>query len=169
MERASGLRDTAFFVALIATAVALSGALAHAFALPNKIGMTREAYFTAQQIYFGWNQFAYVLLVQLIGIVAVIVLYRREGRVLWPAALALACLVAAQAVFWTWTFPAKCGDRQLEHAARGLGDLAFAVGIFAPRRRRLADARDGRAHRRRAASRSLTAERHCAAACRSIN
>ena len=34
-------RDTAFFVALLATALALGGALAHAFELPNKIGMTR--------------------------------------------------------------------------------------------------------------------------------
>lgn len=107
MDRASGLRDAAFFVALIATAMALGGALAHAFELPNKIGMTREAYFTVQQIYLGWNRLAFVLLAQLIGIVAVIVLYRREGQVLWPAALALACLLAAQAVFWIWTFPAN--------------------------------------------------------------
>ena len=46
-------RDAAFFVALLATSFALSGALAHAFELPNKISMGCEAYFTAQTIYSG--------------------------------------------------------------------------------------------------------------------
>ena len=36
-----------------------------------------------------------------------IVLYRRHRPVWRPAALALSALVAAQAIFWTWTFPAN--------------------------------------------------------------
>jgi hypothetical protein len=43
-------RDVAFFVALLAASFARGGALAHAFELPNKVGMTRDAYFTVQQI-----------------------------------------------------------------------------------------------------------------------
>jgi len=43
----------------------------------------------------------------LAGILAVISLYRVELRVLVPAAIALAGLVAAQVVFWVWTFPAN--------------------------------------------------------------
>jgi hypothetical protein len=39
------LQDVAFFVALLATALALGGALAHALELPNKIEMVREHYF----------------------------------------------------------------------------------------------------------------------------
>jgi hypothetical protein len=35
-------RTAAFFAALLATLFALGGALAHAFELVNKIGMTRE-------------------------------------------------------------------------------------------------------------------------------
>jgi hypothetical protein len=100
-------RDAAFFVALFATALALGAALAHALELPNKIGMTREEYFVVQQVYAGWNQLAYVLAIQLIGILAVLSLHRNEPRVLWPAGVALAGLVAAQIIFWVWTFPAN--------------------------------------------------------------
>lgn len=39
------IRDIAFFVALLATALALGAELAHALELPNKIGMSREHYF----------------------------------------------------------------------------------------------------------------------------
>jgi len=105
--RRSLARDTALFIALLATAIAFGAALAHALELPNKIGMPRDAYFIAQSIYSGWNRLAFVLLVQLLGILAVIVLHRRESRVLWPTLVALGGLVAAQIVFWTWTFPAN--------------------------------------------------------------
>lgn len=96
-----------FMLALLATAVALGGALAHALELPNKIGLDRDAYFTVQQIYRGWNLLAVVLLAQAIGIVAVILTHRRQPRVSWPAAIALLFLIAAQTVFWSWTFPAN--------------------------------------------------------------
>jgi hypothetical protein len=32
--------------------------------------------------------------------------------VLWPAAIALAAFIAAQAVFWIWTFPANVATDQ---------------------------------------------------------
>ena len=105
-------RAVAFFTALMATALALGGALAHAFALPNKIGMSREDYFVAQQIYAGWNLFAIVLAVEAAGIVALIILHRRAPAVRRPVIVALACLIAAQAVFWTWTFPANTATDQ---------------------------------------------------------
>lgn len=100
-------RDAAFFVALLATGFALGGALAHAFELPNKIGLERDAYFTVQTIYSGWNRLAFVLAAELAGIIAVISLYRADPRVFWPACVGLACLVGAQVVFWVWTFPAN--------------------------------------------------------------
>jgi hypothetical protein len=99
--------DAAFFVAILATALALGGALAHAFELFNKIDMSREQYFTVQRIYDGWNQLAFVLAVELVGILAVLILYRKDSRVVWPAAVALGSLIAAQAIFWIWTFPAN--------------------------------------------------------------
>ncbi len=100
-------RNAAFFVALFATALAMGGALAHALELPNKIGMSREEYFIAQKLYLGWNRLAYLLAVELGGMLAVIYLYRRRPRILYPALAALACLIAAQAVFWIFTFPAN--------------------------------------------------------------
>jgi len=100
-------RDAAFFIALLATSCALGGALAHAFELSNKIGLGRDAYFTVQRIYSGWDRLAFVLAVELAGMLAVIFLYRAEPRVLWPACIALTGLVAAQIVFWVWTFPAN--------------------------------------------------------------
>ncbi len=100
-------RDAAFFLALLATSIALGGALAHAFELPNKIGMSRDAYFVVQTIYSGWNRLAYVLAIELAGILAVIFLHRSQLPVFWPACMALGGLIGAQIVFWVWTFPAN--------------------------------------------------------------
>jgi hypothetical protein len=106
-ESRSFAGDAAFFVALLATSFALGGALAHAFELPNKIGLGRDAYFTVQTIYSGWDCLAYVLAVELAGIFAVIFFYRAEPRVFWSACVALGGLAGAQIVFWAWTFPAN--------------------------------------------------------------
>jgi hypothetical protein len=100
-------RDAAFFVALFATALALGAALAHALELPNKIGMSRESYFVVQHIYRGWNRLGYLLAVELVGMLAVVILYRGERGVMGAALVALGCLIAAQVIFWTLTFPAN--------------------------------------------------------------
>jgi hypothetical protein len=105
--QSSTAQDLAFFVALLATAMALGAALAHALELPNKIGLSQEHYFIVQHIYDGWNQLVYLLAIQLVGILAVVWLYGAQPRVLWPALAALVCFAAAQAVFWIWTFPAN--------------------------------------------------------------
>lgn len=51
-------RQCRLFVALLASTLALGPALAHLFALPNKIDLSRDEYFIAQKAYRGWNQFA---------------------------------------------------------------------------------------------------------------
>ena len=51
--------DIIFFIALLATALALAAALAHVLALPNKINLPEREYFIVQQAYRGWNQLAY--------------------------------------------------------------------------------------------------------------
>lgn len=106
-RRPSLVRDLFLFLALMSTAVALGGALAHLFELPNKIGLPGDEYFIVQQAYRGWARLAYVLLVQLLSLIAVILLYRRRPKVRWPALFALLFLAAAQAVFWTLTYPAN--------------------------------------------------------------
>jgi len=99
--------DVAFFIALLATAIAFGGALAHALELPNKMHMPQADYFTVQQVYRGWNRIAFVLAVQLFSLIGTAVFARREPYVLAGAVLAIVCLLCAQAVFWIFTFPAN--------------------------------------------------------------
>jgi hypothetical protein len=100
-------RNIVFFIALFATALALGAAMAHALELANKIGLSREDYFVVQRIYAGWSRLGYLLAIQLAAMVAVAILYRRRLQVLWPTLVAIGCLLAAQAVFWAFTFPAN--------------------------------------------------------------
>jgi hypothetical protein len=154
-ESRSLARDTAFFVALMATSLALGAALAHAFELPNKMGLGGAEYFVVQTIYAGWNRLAFVLAVELAGMLALIILYRTEPRVLWPVCVALAALVCAQALFWVWTFPANQATANWAHqpvdwealrvqweyshlAGAGFQTLAMAALIVAVLRRRSA-------------------------------
>jgi hypothetical protein len=97
----------AFFVALLASALVLGPALAHVLELPNKIDLPREEYFIVQKAYRGWNQIAWVLGVQVIALVSAAILARAERRVMVPTLLALACVLAAQGLFWTFTYPAN--------------------------------------------------------------
>lgn len=104
---ASASGDAAFAVALMATALAMGAALAHALELPNKMLLDRDAYFTVQQIYAGWNRLALLLAVEFAGMLAVQTVYRRQAAVARPTVAALLFLAGAQAVFWRWTFPAN--------------------------------------------------------------
>lgn len=99
--------DVVFFVALLANALALGGAMAHLLELPNKIGLPGDQYFVVQQAYNGWNRLAVLLLVQFVSMVAVVVMSRQTPAVFWPALVAVAFLVLAQVVFWVFTYPAN--------------------------------------------------------------
>jgi len=101
------VRGIIFFIAMLATAVALGGALAHALELPNKIGLPVNDYFTVQQIYRGWDKLGFLLAIELAAMIATAILYRDEPAVRWSAIAAIVSLVAAQAIFWTFTFPAN--------------------------------------------------------------
>ena len=103
--RSSPAATFVFFVALLASALLLGPALAHAFELPNKIGLPREEYFIVQKAYRGWDLFAWPLAVQVLALLAAAISARPERRVLVFTLLALACVLAAQAVFWTFTYP----------------------------------------------------------------
>jgi hypothetical protein len=96
-----------FFIALLATALALGAALAHALELLNKIDLPKEEYFLVQQVYRGWNQIGYLLAIELISMLLVAGLSWREPRVRWPTLIAILCLICAQVLFWTYTYPAN--------------------------------------------------------------
>src|SRR5262249_23648193 len=99
--------DAIFFIALLATALALGAALAHALELPNKINLAKDEYFLVQKAYRGLNQLGYLLVTKLMSWVEWAVWSRGERQVLWPTIIAIACLIAAQAVFWICTYPAN--------------------------------------------------------------
>jgi multisubunit Na+/H+ antiporter MnhB subunit len=105
------VRDIVLFVALMATAMALGGALAHAFELPNKIDLPQNEYFIVQKAYRGWNQLAYVLIVELIAMITVAMLYRHDPGVRLFTVLAIICLVGAQVLFWAFTYPANVATK----------------------------------------------------------
>ncbi|MFO1082181.1 MAG: DUF1772 domain-containing protein [Reyranellaceae bacterium] len=98
---------TVLAVALAASILLLGAALAHAFELPNKIGLDRDAYFLVQQIYRGWDGFAAILAVQVAALATAAGLARRDASILRPLLLTLLCVGSAQALFWTFTFPAN--------------------------------------------------------------
>ena len=104
---ASSYLNAARFFSLLFAALALGPALAHLLELPNKIHLSRDDYLTVQQIYRGWALLGIVVIGALVASLAHAVLVRRHRRAFVPAALAFACLVGTQSVFWLFTFPAN--------------------------------------------------------------
>lgn len=95
------------FIAVTLTALALVPGGAHLFALPNKIGLAADAYFTVQGIYRGWSLFGIVLFGALAANLAAAILLRHQ-RVPFRLALAAFFLVGATlAIFFVWTWPAN--------------------------------------------------------------
>jgi hypothetical protein len=117
--RPTALRNAALFVALLATSIALGGALAHLFELPNKIDLPKDHYFVVQQIYRGWVLLAGVLVVELAALVALIATTRDEPVVRRLAIAALAALVVAQVVFWVFTQPANVATENWTYRPEG--------------------------------------------------
>src|SRR6185312_9632168 len=111
MRRHSTGYDILFFAAIAATLISLAPALAHLFELPRKMTLSRDAYFTVQQIYSGWALFGVSIFVQLITIALLAFLSLGESCVFRPVVAALLLLVAAQVLFWHFTFPANTATR----------------------------------------------------------
>lgn len=95
------------FFTFMATALTMGAALAHAFELPNKMLLSKNDYFIVQSIYRGWDQLAYLLGAELIGLLSLLFLTRGEPHTRRYIILALVGLTLAQAVFWIFTFPAN--------------------------------------------------------------
>jgi hypothetical protein len=104
-------RNLAFFIALLATAVALGAAAAHALELPNKVNLPANEYFIVQKAYRGWDRLALLLLIELLAMIAVASLYWSTPAVRWAVLAAIACLASAQLVFWTFTYPANLATK----------------------------------------------------------
>jgi hypothetical protein len=107
-HRHSTAYDIVFFIALLSTALALGGALAHLFELPNKIGLPRDAYFIVQQIYAGWAWFGIVIIAAIAANLALAWrLWRHDRKSALFAAASAALIALTLGIFFPWTFPAN--------------------------------------------------------------
>jgi|SRR5689334_15534955 hypothetical protein len=93
------------FLSLLFVALSLAPAMAHVLELPHKIGMSAADYLIVQQIYRGWALLGVVILIALVSTLVVAILERQDDRGFWLSGSAFLCLVAAQIVFWTYTYP----------------------------------------------------------------
>lgn len=99
--------QVARFSSLFFVALAFAPATAHLLELLNKIDLPREEYLIVQHIYDGWALLGFVVFGALASTLALAVLTRHRRREFVPALVAFLCIVATQAVFWTFTFPAN--------------------------------------------------------------
>jgi hypothetical protein len=93
------------FSTIFFTALALSGAMAHLYELPNKINFTANDYLTVQQIYRGWSLLGIAVFGALASTLALAILVRKQGTVFKMVLLALLCIIATQIIFWIFTYP----------------------------------------------------------------
>jgi hypothetical protein len=107
MRRYSSGYDFLFFTAILATLASMAPGLAHLFELPHKLSLSREEYFTVQQIYAGWELFGIAILVQAVSLAMLAWRSMREYYVFRPVLAALILMVLAQTLFWLFTFPAN--------------------------------------------------------------
>jgi hypothetical protein len=83
----------------------MAAAVAHLLELPAKMKLSGSGYLTVQQIYRGWSMLGIVIYAALAATLALAVVVRRQRRALRLVLVAILCIVAAQIVFWTFTFP----------------------------------------------------------------
>lgn len=94
-------------LAILFTAIAMAGGLAHLLELPNKIGLSREEYLIVQQIYRGWA-FLGIAVVGALVISGILAILRfGEGLPFYFALAATVCIALSLVVFFSYTAPAN--------------------------------------------------------------
>lgn len=135
------------FATIVLTALALVPGGAHLLALPNKIDLPQDAYFTAQGVYRGWALLGAVLLADVAALIAWAFAARAQRNAFRLALLAGLCLITALVVFFLWTFPANQAtanwtvvpddwmalrrDWEFSHAAGAMLELIALVAVTA--------------------------------------
>ena len=91
-----------FFVVLV---VVPSGA--HLLELHNKLRLSPDEYMIAQRSYEGWWLIGGVIPVAIALVAAQVAVRLRRRESIGCSLVSLLCLLAAHALFWTFTFPAN--------------------------------------------------------------
>lgn len=95
-------------LALFLTMLTAAPGLAHLFALPNKIGLPRDAYFIVQGIYAGWAWFGIVIIAAIaVNLVLAWRLWRQSRNASMFAVTSAGLIAVSLGIFFTWTLPAN--------------------------------------------------------------
>jgi hypothetical protein len=108
--------------------VALASAMAHLLELLNKINLPRDEYLTVQQIYRGWALLGIVVAGALFSTLALTIMSRHQPQAFTYALIAFLCVIGAQVVFRTYTWPT---NQTTSNWAQQLAITASAMGILA--------------------------------------
>ena len=112
-------------LALVFTALALVPYGAHLFALPNKIGMTQDQYFVAQQAYRNWWLVSLVLIpAMLLNIVLAYLLYGEQPAFALAVA-ACVCMASTLVIFFSFTSPANVATQNWTVASANWAELRW--------------------------------------------
>jgi hypothetical protein len=104
MTKAKGLQ----FIVVVLLALALVPVGAHLLALPNKIDLPQDEYFTAQAIYYGWAlPTSFVLVSAIVASLGLAVVIRGRGTASWLALAAFVLIALTLVIFFIWTQPAN--------------------------------------------------------------
>jgi hypothetical protein len=93
-------------VAIVWIALAMAPALAHAFEFPGKKRLGRDQYVMVQGIFYpGFTLLGLSEPAALIATLVLLIITPRHGLPFLLTALALACLLGMQAIYWIFTHP----------------------------------------------------------------
>ncbi|HXG92965.1 MAG TPA: DUF1772 domain-containing protein [Blastocatellia bacterium] len=95
------------FFSLLFTALVFAPSMAHLLELPNKLGLTRDEYFTVQQIYYGWALLGFVIAGALFSTLVLTFMSRRAKKRFVLSLIALLAIIGTQVLFWVFTYPAN--------------------------------------------------------------
>lgn|SRR5690606_5979500 len=95
------------FLSILFVALTLAPSGAHLLELPNKITLPADDYLTVQQIYSGWALLGFVIFAAVLTTAVHVAVLRLRKQPYALAIVGLACLLAGQAVFWAFTYPAN--------------------------------------------------------------
>src|SRR5262249_7609690 len=77
----------------------------HFFELANKMSLSTAEYMTTQKIYAGWSFFGVAIIAAIAFTLTHTVMVGADRTAFLLSLTALLCLVATQAIFWTFTYP----------------------------------------------------------------